>query len=99
MSSSSPVPEVAVGAVPSTQPDTVVKPEHINLTVTDGNVDIKFRIKYKKNFTRLMNCYCERRNLNLGAVRFLFEGQRLLDTDTPESVSNSSTTSSPPQVY
>ena len=33
-----------------------------------------------------MNAFCQRQGVNLNAVRFLFDGERLRDTQTPEGL-------------
>lgn len=62
------------------------KPEvdAINLKVAsqDGN-DIYFKCKKTTPLAKLMNAYCQRQGLALGSVRFLFDGIRLTQHQTP----------------
>lgn len=67
--------------------DTNIKPEgneHINLKVTgqDRSV-VQFKIKHKTPLRKLMSAYCDRAGLNIGAVRFRFDGNPINETDTP----------------
>ena len=59
----------------------------INLKVVaqDGN-EIFFKMKKKTPIGKLMNAWCQRQGVNLNAVRFLFDGERLRDTQTPEGL-------------
>ena len=65
--------------------------EHLNIKVTDNNNEVFFKIKRSTKLEKLMNAFCERQGKALTSVRFLFEGQRVQKTDTPESVWPSST--------
>lgn len=60
--------------------------EHINIRVKDqSNSEIFFKIKPTTQFKKVMNAYCQRQGLDILAVRFLFDGDRLLDHETPAS--------------
>jgi small ubiquitin-related modifier len=58
--------------------------EHINLRVNDpqGN-EVFFKIKKTTQLKKLMDAYTQRQGLQPGAVRFLFDGNRLEPTSTP----------------
>ncbi|KAI1845631.1 hypothetical protein JX265_005321 [Neoarthrinium moseri] len=60
--------------------------EHLNIKVTDNNNEVFFKIKRTTKLEKLMNAFCERQGKNLSSVRFLFEGQRVQPTDTPETL-------------
>jgi len=61
--------------------------KHINLKVVNSSNDIThFKIKKNTALKKLMNAYCERANLNRGATRFLHEGTRINDDNTPMSL-------------
>lgn len=60
--------------------------EHLNIKVTDNNNEVFFKIKRSTKLEKLMNAFCERQGKTLQSVRFLFEGQRVQPTDTPETV-------------
>eukprot|EP00095_Tigriopus_kingsejongensis_P005229 snap_masked-scaffold585_size130225-processed-gene-0.8 protein:Tk05229 transcript:snap_masked-scaffold585_size130225-processed-gene-0.8-mRNA-1 annotation:"ubiquitin" len=61
--------------------------EQLNLKVIgqDGQL-IQFKIKKSTPFRKLMNAYCDRQKLSQSAMRFMFDGNRLLETDTPKSM-------------
>jgi small ubiquitin-related modifier len=61
--------------------------EHLNIKVTDNNNEVFFKIKRSTKLEKLMNAFCERQGKSLTSVRFLFEGQRVQPTDTPDTVS------------
>ena len=57
---------------------------HINLTVRtqDGN-EIYFKCKRTTPLQKLMHAYCNRQGVTMGSVRFLFDGNRVNETQTP----------------
>lgn len=61
--------------------------EHINLKVKgqDGNI-VHFKIKKKTQLKKLMEAYCARQSLQMDQIRFLFDGNRLRDTQTPDEL-------------
>lgn len=63
--------------------------EHLNIKVTDNNNEVFFKIKRSTKLEKLMTAFCERQGKSVEAVRFLFEGQRVQKSDTPDSVSSS----------
>ncbi|KAH6660233.1 ubiquitin-related domain-containing protein [Truncatella angustata] len=60
--------------------------EHLNIKVTDNNNEVFFKIKRSTKLEKLMNAFCERQGKSMTSVRFLFEGQRVQPTDTPDSL-------------
>ena len=60
--------------------------EHLNIKVTDNNNEVFFKIKRSTKLDKLMSAFCDRQGKALSSVRFLFEGQRVQPTDTPDSV-------------
>lgn len=60
--------------------------EHLNIKVTDNNNEVFFKIKRSTKLEKLMNAFCERQGKSIQSVRFLFEGQRVQPTDTPDTV-------------
>jgi hypothetical protein len=61
--------------------------EHLNIKVTDNNNEVFFKIKRSTKLEKLMNAFCDRQGKAVSSVRFLFEGQRVQPTDTPDTVS------------
>ncbi|KAL2128033.1 hypothetical protein VTI74DRAFT_6741 [Chaetomium olivicolor] len=60
--------------------------EHLNIKVTDNNNEVFFKIKRSTKLEKLMTAFCERQGKSLASVRFLFEGQRVQPTDTPDTL-------------
>jgi small ubiquitin-related modifier len=60
--------------------------EYLNVKVTDGREEVVFKIKSTTVLKRLMSAYCERAGKVAGSVRFLFDGERVQLSDTPERV-------------
>jgi small ubiquitin-related modifier len=58
--------------------------EHITLKVKsqDGN-ELFFKIKRSTPLKKLMDAYCSRNGVNPNTVRFLFDGNRIKENDTP----------------
>ncbi|AEO54187.1 hypothetical protein MYCTH_2296465 [Thermothelomyces thermophilus ATCC 42464] len=68
-------------------PETVPAPsEHLNIKVTDNNNEVFFKIKRTTKLEKLMTAFCERQGKAPASVRFLFEGQRVQPTDTPDTL-------------
>lgn len=61
--------------------------EHLNIKVTDNNNEVFFKIKRTTQLKKLMDAFCDRSGKNPSSVRFLFDGQRVQPTDTPDTVS------------
>lgn len=81
---------------PNHADDTGAPPpvEHLNIKVTDNNNEVFFKIKRTTKLEKLMSAFCDRQGKSLNSVRFLFEGQRVQPSDTPDSVG-----SLPAQLY
>lgn len=68
--------------------------EHLNLKVKsqvhvifiqDGE-EVFFKIKSTTQLKKLMDAYCQRQGLASNNVRFLFDGERLHETQTPKEL-------------
>jgi small ubiquitin-related modifier len=75
------------GTPPADQSDQPQAAEHLNIKVTDGNNEVFFKIKRSTQLKKLMDAFCERQGKSPQSVRFLFDGQRVNATDTPDTVS------------
>lgn len=69
-----------------------VKPDvksdtHINLKVSDGSSEIYFKIKRSTPLKKLMDAFCKRQGKDVSSLRFLVDGQRVQNDDTPDGVS------------
>jgi small ubiquitin-related modifier len=63
------------------------KKEMINILVKDWNDHIVyFKMKPSTSLGKLMNAFCEREGLDRSNVRFLWEGSRISDADTPDEL-------------
>jgi len=62
--------------------------EHLNIKVTDNASEVFFKIKRSTQLKKLMDAFCQRSGKSRQSVRFLFDGQRVQDTDSPEIVSS-----------
>jgi len=60
--------------------------EHLNIKVTDNNNEVFFKIKRSTKLEKLMTAFCERQGKAMNQVRFLFEGQRVQPSDTPDTL-------------
>lgn len=69
------------------QPEPAAGGEHLNIKVTDGNNEVFFKIKRSTRLDKLMKAFCERQGKEPSTVRFLFDGSRVREGDTPDSVS------------
>jgi len=84
----------------STSDDTKAVPELAQTRGDDARIDLKvvgqdagevfFKIRRTTPFGRLFKAYSEKKGVQLGSVRFLFDGQRLTDDQTPEKMQMSS---------
>lgn len=63
--------------------------EHLNIKVTDGNNEVFFKIKRSTQLKKLMDAFCDRQGKDKKTVRFLFDGTRVNEVDSPDTVSTS----------
>ena len=72
------------------QEQTAVKPEAddnlLQLRVTDNNTDVFFRVKRTTPLRRVIDGFCKRTGKDPSSMRFLYEGERISEDDTPESL-------------
>ena len=61
--------------------------EQLNIKVKaqDGS-EIFFKIKKTTQLKKLMEAYCQRQGLSNNQCRFIFDGERIKDDDTPETL-------------
>jgi len=61
--------------------------EYIKLKVVgqDSN-EVHFRVKFGTTMGKLKKSYAERTGVNVNTLRFLFDGRRIDDEDTPKSL-------------
>ncbi|XP_062894890.1 small ubiquitin-related modifier 1-like [Mobula hypostoma] len=59
--------------------------EYIKLKVIgQDNSEIHFKVKMTTQLRKLKECYCQRQGVPPNSFRFLFEGQRITDQQTPK---------------
>uniref|UniRef100_A0AC34R5Y8 Small ubiquitin-related modifier n=1 Tax=Panagrolaimus sp. JU765 TaxID=591449 RepID=A0AC34R5Y8_9BILA len=61
--------------------------DYIKLIVVglDG-IEVHFRVKYGASMEKLKKSYCECTGLHVNCFRFLFDGSRFGDEDTPKTL-------------
>lgn len=76
-----------VSETQATMGDESKKAEQLNLKVVgqDGQV-VQFKIKEATPFRKLMSAYCDRLKIVMSTIRFVFDGTRIRETDTPKSM-------------
>ena len=58
--------------------------EYLNIrTVTQHGSEIFFKLKITTPFQKLMHAYCSRQGVSMSAVRFIFDGTDINETQTP----------------
>lgn len=60
--------------------------DHINVKVTDSSTDVYFKIKKSTQLKKVFDAFCKRTGKDSRSLRFLYEGERVQETDTPASV-------------
>ncbi|EDV19534.1 uncharacterized protein TRIADDRAFT_33331, partial [Trichoplax adhaerens] len=50
------------------------------------NSEVHFKIKITTQLKRLKQAYADRMGVSIHSLRFLFNGQRILDTTTPKKL-------------
>eukprot|EP00656_Telonema_subtile_P052480 TRINITY_DN7331_c0_g1_i2.p2 TRINITY_DN7331_c0_g1~~TRINITY_DN7331_c0_g1_i2.p2 ORF type:complete len:102 (+),score=39.39 TRINITY_DN7331_c0_g1_i2:151-456(+) len=62
-------------------------PDQINIKVKgpDGS-EVFFKIKKRTQMKKLMDAYCTRSGQDSAAINFLFEGERIQPTNTPDEL-------------
>lgn len=62
--------------------------EHIRIRVitSDTNNEVHFQIKPAQALGRLKRSYCRRLGIQIEELRFVFDGHRITDDDTPQSL-------------
>jgi len=68
------------------QKDESALNEHLNIKVTDNHNEVFFKIKKTTELNKLMKAFCERQGKTVNSCRFLFDGERVAPTDTPETL-------------
>ncbi|XP_069760926.1 small ubiquitin-related modifier 1 isoform X1 [Narcine bancroftii] len=74
-------------AKPSSQSGEKKDGEYIKLKVIgQDNSEIHFKVKMTTQLRKLKESYCQRQGVPPNSLRFLFEGQRITDQQTPKEL-------------
>lgn len=60
--------------------------EWLCVITTDGINDMVFRVRFYSKLLRFKRVYCNRFSLKYDEVRFIYDGQRISNDDTPASL-------------
>ena len=64
-----------------------ISSEFLIVKVINQNGDeVQFRLKKKTPLKKMMTSYCEKNGIDLNTIRFLYDGKRIDETDTAESL-------------
>ncbi|GBG00159.1 hypothetical protein Rsub_12978 [Raphidocelis subcapitata] len=64
--------------------DVEPKGETLNIVIKDSTAaEVQFRVKATTKMEKIFKAYAEKKALNAGAVKFLFDGQRVQGHQTP----------------
>ncbi|KAF0765599.1 small ubiquitin-related modifier-like [Aphis craccivora] len=82
------VSDVNTGAVEVADDKTLTSDEYIRLRVitSDLNNEVHFRVKAEVSLVRLKRSYCSKLGYQLNELRFVFDGHRITDEDTPKKL-------------
>ena len=71
-----------------TKPDPDDQPvtEHLGIKVATPDQEVYFKIKKSTPLRKLMDAFCQRSGKAPNSVRFLYEGDRIQPTCTPEEL-------------
>ena len=77
----------APGATDGQAPGQAAGAEQLNIKVkAQDGTEIFFKIKKSTQLKKLMEAYCQRQGLSNNQCRFIFDGERIKDDDTPETL-------------
>jgi len=76
------------GALEVAEDKTVANDEYIRLRVitSDMTNEVHFRVKAATALVRLKRSYCSKLGFQVDELRFVFDGHRITDDDTPKSL-------------
>jgi hypothetical protein len=82
----SPVPESPAPPTPAEE-EKKPEPTYIQVKVKDQQEnEVFFKIKPSTQMKKVFDAYCKTKSISRDSVRFLFEGERVQDLDTPEKL-------------
>lgn len=69
------------------QPKAEGSDEYIKLKVVgQDNSEVHFKVKLTTNMGKLKKSYSDRQGVPVGSLRFLFDGKRINDEETPKTL-------------
>ena len=81
------ISEDVKGQLSQIRPGLVIEDFTLNIKfVADDGTEVFFRCKMTTPLGKLMRAYCQRQGVHLHQLRFLFDGQRLRETQTPDDL-------------
>lgn len=72
--------------VATEQPSTSDEYIHLRVITSDMNNEVHFKVKFNTVLGRLKRSYCNKLGLQVEELRFVFDGHRITDTDTPKDL-------------
>ncbi|KUJ13917.1 ubiquitin-like protein [Mollisia scopiformis] len=79
-------PAAGAGAGAADTPADQDAPKYLNVKVVDqSRNEVFFKIKMHTPLKKVMDAYCERQSIRREDIRFVLEGERITDNDTPLS--------------
>merc|ERR1712159_845224 len=67
--------------------DDEVKEEDINIKVRDmDGTEVHFKVRPTTKFSKVFEAYCQRKTLQMNAVRFLVDGERVRAEQMPQDL-------------
>ncbi|KAI3887268.1 hypothetical protein MKX03_023478 [Papaver bracteatum] len=74
--------------VDQNQAPVVEKRSHINIKVKNNvdHTEVDFRVRRSSQFSKLIITYCEMKNIDIKTYRFLHDGKRLDQKQTPDQL-------------
>jgi len=82
------ITETTTYAVEPTTADPNDPNATVEIVISDNNNAMAFRIKKNAKMGKLMARYAEQEGRNRATMRFLLDGDKIVDSDTPASVSS-----------
>jgi small ubiquitin-related modifier len=71
----------------TSQPKPEGSDEYIKLKVVgNDNSEVHFKVKFSTNMGKLKKSYSERQGVPVQSLRFLFDGKRINDDETPKAL-------------
>ena len=72
---------------PASAEDAGSSDDRINISVKDPQgEDIYFRVRRTTKMRKLFSAFCKRSNVDPSTMRFFFQGERIQEDETPESL-------------